>query len=407
MRENRFGLRDWAAYSCLAWLLVIGTLDRAAAQSVGPAPILLWPQGAPGAVGEAEHDRPSIRLYQPPAAERTGAAIVVCPGGGYGILATDHEGHQVARWLNTIGVTAAVLRYRHAPHYRHPAPLTDAQRAIRYLRHHHQKLGIDADRVGIMGFSAGGHLASTAATHFDSGLKSAADPLDRHSSRPDFAVLAYPVISLTADFAHRGSARNLLGDDPQPELLKSLSNETQVTADTPPTFLFHTAADRAVPVENSIAFFRALTAHGVKAELHVFQDGPHGVGLAPGDPVAGKWTSHLQDWLRANGLLHAAVRAAVQGQVSLDGQPLRWGTITLVPQRKTMPVIAAMINRGKFRIPADSGPQVGQYSIEVRSLGDVRPEPTIDDVQTLTHSTIQYQVSADGPNQIQLELTSQ
>ncbi|MCZ2154285.1 MAG: alpha/beta hydrolase, partial [Bryobacterales bacterium] len=201
------------------------------------------------------------------------------------------------------GVTAFILKYRLAPRYHHPAMLQDAQRAIRTARSMAAELGFARDRVGIWGFSAGGHLASTASTHFDAGNAAAADPVERESSRPDFAVLCYPVVSLDDAIAHAGSKRNLLGDKFDPALLESLSNEKQVTAQTPPTFLFHTSDDPGVMVENSVRYYLALRAHRVAAELHVYEHGPHGVGLAPYDPILSTRPPLLEGWLRYHGWL--------------------------------------------------------------------------------------------------------
>lgn len=364
--------------------IAVGLSGPGVAHAIGPEPVLLWPDGAPGAVGQEDADKPAIRIYRPEEG-RNGAAIVVCPGGGYGILAMDHEGHQVAKWLNTIGVTAVVLKYRLGPRYRHPAPLNDAQRAIRYVRAHAAELEVSADRVGVMGFSAGGHLASTVSTHFDAGRADSDDPIERHSCRPDFAVLAYPVISFAADFSHRGSARNLLGESPDPELLKSLSNETQVTAETPPTFLFHTGEDKGVPVQNSLVYYRALVEHGVPAELHAYQNGPHGVGLAPGDPVLSTWKERLAAWLQGSGFLAASARAEVSGTVTMEGTPLRWGTITLLPTGEVkLPTAFAMVSQGRYAFAAASGPAVGTYAVVIHDLGGVVPEPTLDDARLLT-----------------------
>jgi acetyl esterase/lipase len=266
----------------------------------GPAPELLWPNGAPGALGTADEDKPSITPYL--AKSPNGTAVIVCPGGGYGALAMDHEGVQIAKWLNSLGISAFVLKYRLGPKYHHPAMIHDAQRAIRTVRSRAEAMHIQPDRIGIWGFSAGGHLASTAATHFDSGDPNAADPIDRAGSRPDFAILAYPVISL-GEFAHVGSRNNLLGKNPDPKLVEDLSNDLRVTAQTPPTFLFHTTADAAVPVENSVRFYLALRKAGVPAELHIFQNGPHGVGLAPTDAT-------LSAWGRIAGELAAGARVA-------------------------------------------------------------------------------------------------
>jgi len=270
-------------------------------------PELLWPDGAPGALGDADADKPSLTPYLVPEGRGTGSAIVVCPGGGYQHLALDHEGAQVAQWLNSIGVAAFVLQYRLGPRYHHPIELGDAQRAIRTVRAKAAAYRVLPDRVGIMGFSAGGHLASTAATHFDAGNAAAADLIDRVSSRPDFAVLVYPVISFTT-YTHRGSRDNLLGPDPDPKLVESLSNELQVTAATPPTFLFHTSTDTVVPAENSVLFYLALRKAGVPAEMHIYERGPHGVGLAPTDEALSTWPARLADWLRVRGLLNGGAR---------------------------------------------------------------------------------------------------
>jgi acetyl esterase/lipase len=290
----------------LARLALAGPLpdEARAAPAIHP----LWPQGAPGAVGSDEKDKPTLTVHAPSAEKRNGCAVVVCPGGGYGFLAVDHEGRQVGEWLSSQGVTAFVLSYRIAPRYRHPAPLEDAQRAIRTVRARAEEWGVDSKRIGILGFSAGGHLASTAGTHFDDGKPAAEDPVERVSSRPDFMVLAYPVISLTEPYTHKGSLRNLLGDSPETELVLSLSNERQVTARTPPTFLFHTDADEGVPSENSVAFYLALRRAGVPAELHIYEKGAHGVGLAPEDPVLATWPERCAAWMEAKGFLKRPAR---------------------------------------------------------------------------------------------------
>lgn len=266
---------------------------------------LLWPKGAPGAAGTEERDKPSLTLYLPPADKATGTAVVVCPGGGYGGLAAGHEGKEPAEWLNRHGIAAFVLRYRLGPRYHHPAPLQDAQRALRIVRGRAKEWHLDPKRIGIWGFSAGGHLASTAATHFDDGKRDADDPVERVSCRPDFAILCYPVITLQPPYAHMGSRRNLLGEKPDEGLVESLCNDKQVTERTPPTFLFHTNADTVVPPENSILFYQALRRHKVPAELHIYQEGPHGVGLAVGRGAAAAWPDQLAAWLKTRGLLSA------------------------------------------------------------------------------------------------------
>jgi acetyl esterase/lipase len=274
-----------------------------AAGAEKPPVELLWPRGAPGAVGDEAADKPSLTVFLPPAGKANGAAVVVCPGGGYGTVVDTYEGKDPAEWLNKRGVAAFVLRYRVAPRYHHPAPLQDVQRALRLVRTRGKEWNVDPRRVGVWGFSAGGHLASTAATHFDDGRADADDPIDRAGCRPDFAILCYPVVTLEPPFAHTGSRQNLLGKDPDPKLVESLCNERQVTARTPPTFLFHTGEDTVVPPENSVLFYLALRKAGVPAELHVYEKGPHGVGLAPANPVLSNWPDRLAAWLEVRGLL--------------------------------------------------------------------------------------------------------
>ena len=276
-----------------------------AAQAPVPAPptIPLWQGAAPGALGTADADIPQLLIFAPTKQITTATGIIVCPGGGYGGLSMDKEGTAVAQWLNARGVAAFVLKYRLGPKYHHPVELQDAQRAIRYVRSHAAEYHIAADRIGIWGFSAGGHLASTTGTHFDAGDPNAADPIDRAGCRPDFMILTYPVISLVDPWTHQGSKRNLLGQDADPGLARSLSSDLQVTGETPPTFLFTTNGDTGVPAENSINFYLAMRRAGVPGELHVYQNGPHGVGLALNDPVLSSWPRRLEAWLRVRGLL--------------------------------------------------------------------------------------------------------
>lgn len=267
----------------------------------------LWPEGAPAANGAAETDIPALLAFPAAPELANGTAVVVCPGGGYGGLAMDHEGHQIAAWLNQHGVSAWILRYRLGTNgYHHPVQTGDVLRAVRTVRFNATKNGVDPTRIGVCGFSAGGHLASTAATHFDTGIPDAADPIDRVSSRPDFAILCYPVITMEEAFTHKGSRRNLFGADryESSELVELLSNEKRVTDQTPPTFIFHTTEDKAVPVENAVRFFSALQQHGIKAsEMHIYQNGRHGVGLAQDDPVLSSWPERLADWMTVNGFL--------------------------------------------------------------------------------------------------------
>jgi acetyl esterase/lipase len=265
--------------------------------------IPLWSGQAPGAQGAEDRDIPTVTVYLPRTLRDGTTAVIVCPGGGYSGLAMNHEGRQVASYLNSLGIVAFVLKYRLGPRYHHPIEIGDAQRAIRMVRAKAAEWRIAPDRIGIMGFSAGGHLAASVSTHFDAGLASAADPIDRAGSRPDFSVLGYPVISLTAAWTHQGSKKNLLGDNPDPELAKSLSGENAVTAQTPPTFIFQTNADTTVPAENSVYYYLALRKAGVKAEMHIFQNGPHGVGLGMDDPSLSEWPKLLANWLRLNGIV--------------------------------------------------------------------------------------------------------
>lgn len=268
--------------------------------------VLLWPNGAPGAKGNDDADKPSLTIYLPKGENATKTGVVVAPGGGYQHLAMEKEGEQYALWLNRHGVAAFVLKYRLGPVYHYPVELEDAQRAIRMVRANAAEYGVDPRRIGMWGSSAGGHLAATAGTKYGPGNPAAADPLDRVSSRPDFLILAYPVITLEAPYAHVGSREYLLGDNPDPALVASLSAETQVTKDTPPAFLFATTDDRTVPVMNSVMFYEALVRVGVPAELHLFQHGAHGSGLAAANPELSVWPELLIKWMRERGYAAAS-----------------------------------------------------------------------------------------------------
>jgi acetyl esterase/lipase len=284
-----------AALSCAA-------LDRCAAAE--PTTIRLWKDGAPGTPPTKPADEP-ILLMTAPAKDANSTAVIILPGGGYGHLAMDHEGTQIAEWLNSMGITAFILKYRmRTTGHLHPVPMMDGQRAIRTVRARAAEWNIDPSRIGVIGFSAGGHLASTLGTHFDSGDAKSADPIDRVSSRPDFMVLCYPVITFTADATHRGSLTNLLGDSPEPKLVQSLSTEKQVTRDTPPTFIFQTTEDKGVTADNCVAFYLALLKAGVPAEMHIFQSGRHGVGLGKDIPGTNRWPELCQEWLKVRGLLN-------------------------------------------------------------------------------------------------------
>ncbi len=282
--------------------LALGVASPGAAREIKS--VELWPGGAPGGTGEGKRFRPTLTVYPAPRENRTGTAVVICPGGGYGHTAIDHEGHQIAAWLNSLGVAGFIVDYRHRGRgYGHPAPLQDAQQAIRTVRARADDYRIDPERIGIVGFSAGGHLASTVGTHFDQGEPSAADPIARASCRPDFMILCYPVIAFGEPFTHQGSQRNLLGEDAPAELVRQFSSEKQVTKDTPPAFLWHTDEDKVVPPENSVQFYLALRRAGVAAEMHVFRQGRHGLGLARNTPGTDQWPTLCQKWLHAQGFL--------------------------------------------------------------------------------------------------------
>lgn len=266
-------------------------------------PFDLWPDGAPGALGKKDSDIPTLTPYLPEPDKATGAAIVICPGGGYGGLAP-HEGGDYARFLNEQGIAGFVLKYRlGSGGYRHPAMLQDAARAVRTLRARAAEWSLDPKRIGIMGSSAGGHLASTLLTHFDGGQPNDPDRVERQSSRPDLGILCYAVITM-GKFTHQGSKNNLLGKDPSPELVRNLSNELQVTKETPPTFIWHTWEDTTVPVENSLQFAEALRKAGVPFDLHIYQKGGHGLGLGTRqwDPEhRHPWTRDCAYWLKVQG----------------------------------------------------------------------------------------------------------
>lgn len=294
--------------------MLVLVLSALVAADPAPQALPLYPGKAPLSVGDSPADKPTLTAYRPE--KPNGTAVVVCPGGGYGFLADDHEGRQVAEWLNRHGVTAFVLKYRivtkDRPGPLMEAPLLDAQRAIRLVRAKAKDYGIDPHKVGIWGFSAGGHLASTAATHFQNGGLKNDDDVEKESARPDFAILAYPVVTMEDGVTHGGSKRNLLGDKPDAKLVELYSNEKQVTKDTPPVFIFHTSADTAVLPENAVRFYLACKKAKVPVEMHIYEKGRHGVGLGTdpkwtgGEKSVATWPDRLADWMKARGLLAAA-----------------------------------------------------------------------------------------------------
>lgn len=269
-----------------------GIPSISAAEPPKPVAEKLWPSGAPGG------GNPKITTFLAPEQKANGTAVVVCPGGSYRALAA-YEGVPVARWLNTLGVAGIVLEYRHSgTGYQHPAPMQDIQRAIRTVRARAKQWNLKPDRIGVLGFSAGGHLASTAATHFDKGNPKALDPVERVSCRPDFAILIYATTNLTDEYTHKKTRRGLLGENPKPELIELLSNDKHVTAETPPTFLIHSWDDKVVPVENSVLFYMALRRAKVPAEMHLFRKGGHGGSLKHND-----WPRLAKRWMRIEHLI--------------------------------------------------------------------------------------------------------
>lgn len=290
----------WGAAIVAATVFGIGAVR--AADPAGTAwddlEVNLWSDGAPGALGSEPKDIPKLTVRRVESATATGA-LIICPGGGYGGLAMDHEGKQMVQWANAIGLTAVLCEYRHrGKGYGHPAPLQDAQRAVRMVRANASQWNIDPNKIGIIGFSAGGHLVSTVITQFDPGDKESNDPIAQQSSRPDFAILCYPVISMGSSFTHRGSEVNLLGEKASKETLEQFASERNVRPDTPPSFLMHTVEDKAVPVQNSLVFYQSMVAKGVPGELHVYQKGPHGVGLAKSIPGTSDWPLACGRWLK-------------------------------------------------------------------------------------------------------------
>jgi acetyl esterase/lipase len=299
LMSSRLGAPGWRYGD--GWLLLCLALCSGIAGGAGaaePKQFPLWDSAVPGALGSEPKDTPQVICYALEGVQQPTPALVILPGGGYGGLAMDHEGHQIARWANSLGMHAFICDYRHrGKGYGHPHPLLDAQRLVRRVRAQAEQWQVDPDRVGIIGFSAGGHLASTVLTHFDKGEPTADDTVGRFSSRPDFGILCYPVIDLERSYTHRGSQRNLLGDAPAPELIQLLSNSEQVTADTPPTFVWSTQDDTVVPVENSLSFYAALCRHKVPSELHVFPKGRHGLGLGADSAVVAQWPVLCRNWL--------------------------------------------------------------------------------------------------------------
>jgi acetyl esterase/lipase len=296
--------------------ILIGILMPARAQV---SIIKLWPDKIPGAVSNVNYAEeatvneglgtmfskvtdPALYVYLPPADKANGTAVLICPGGGYSVLAFDHEGHQIARWLNENGIAGIILKYRlpsdQIMEDKSIGPLQDAQEAMRTIRRNAREWKINPAKIGVIGFSAGGHLASTLSTHYAIPVYEMKDTI---SARPDFSILIYPVITMNTTFTHLGSRINLIGENPSEETILHFSNELQITGETPPAFLVHSTDDKAVPVKNSIVYYEGLQKYGIPSELHIFQKGGHGYGLASEQATQSAWPDLCLQWLKASG----------------------------------------------------------------------------------------------------------
>lgn len=356
------------------------------------APIELWPEGAPGALGDGEIDRPQLTVHLPDEDRTTGAGILIAPGGGYRILASDHEGLQVAKWLNRHGLAAFVLRYRVGERYHSSVSLQDGLRAMRVIRLRAKEFGIDARRLGMLGFSAGGHLTVAVGTNWDAGEAEADDEAERESSRPDFLVPVYAVTN--------GILRGRKADEYTPA-------DVSVNAQTPPTFLVHSHEDAIVPASQSTLFYDALLKAGVAAELHIYGYGEHGMGIAPGDPDFQGWPVLLMNWLRRSGFLTTAERCAVAGRLTLNGKALGMAWVTFRPLDDTAPLARARTSRGDdgaFAINAAHGPVPGRHRVTVDHISEQYPH-TNTSVYTLA-DCVRYEggVIAVGTEPLALDI---
>ena len=322
--------------------------------SVAEYTLPLWEDTAPQALGSGELHVPQLSVHLAPTGLANGCAVIINPGGGYRSLASDHEGLQVARWLNQRGITAFVLRYRVGPNYPTSVSLLDGQRAVRLIRSRAATFNIDVDRIGMLGFSAGGHLALAVATTGDEGNMHALDPIDQHSCRINFAVPVYAVSN--------GAKRGRKADEYTP-------TDEWVDAQTPPCFIVHTHDDGIVPASQATLIYEALLRVGVNAELHIFNDGEHGVGLAVGDPDVGEWPQMLWRWLRRRGLLSAQRRIALDGSLTCAGAPLGLAWLTLIPEDVQNPPVRLLLHGrqdGAFAIAEDQGPMPGPHEVQIR-----------------------------------------
>ena len=342
--------------------------------------LALWTENVPLADGSAMIDQPILTIHRAPGDRANGAACIVAPGGGYRILASDHEGLQVAKWLNRKGITCFVLRYRVGPKYHSSVSLIDGLRAVRYVRHFAEDYKIDSDRIGMLGFSAGGHLTVAVGTGWDSGKESSIDPIEKVSSRPDFLVPVYAVTN--------GKKRGRKADE-------YTSTDEQVNSQTPATFIVHTHEDSIVPASQSTLFYDALLAQGVPAELHIFNKGEHGLGMMPGDPDVAEWGELLVRWLRRQKLMTRQPRIKVSGKVLRGGQPMGMVWITFIPDDVDAPVARTRIQSdsgGSFSIDTPEGPVAGRHSVKIYHVSNQESHVatgvyTMDDAQVCETTT--------------------
>lgn len=359
----------------------------------------LWPHEAPHAEGTDRSDIPALSVHTDLEADDTGAGVIVCPGGGYRILASTHEGLHVAAALNSVGVKAFVLRYRVGPKYHSTISLLDGQRSIRYVRHHSQRFGVDPNRLGMLGFSAGGHLTLAVGTSDFREQSHAEDPIDRSSSVPDFLVPVYSVSN--------GEVRGR-------KATEYLATDTKVSAQTPPTFLMHTHEDDIVSSEQSTLFYNALRRAGVPAEMHVFGYGEHGVGLASGDPDTGQWFPLLVRWMRRSGFLTDSPRVAINQALPIHDpieHPLGMYWVTLIPDDSHAPIARVRLDPSAdelLKIPASRGPVPGPHTLEIRRISHTWPFDSVGEYQEIDkarpmlheHPTISIRVVVDSDGTI-------
>lgn len=365
------------------WYIAIGLEDEAMNSQINAERQLipLWTGPAPGAEESGELDTPALSVHLPDPQLATGCGVLVCPGGGYRILASDHEGLQVARYLNRCGIAAFVLRYRLGPTYDTDLSHLDGQRAMRWIRSRAGEFGLDKTRIGMLGFSAGGHLTAAVGTKYDLGDPLSSGPVETESSRPDFLVLAYAVIN--------GVVRGKKAKDYYP-------TDTRVTSDTPPAFIMHTHGDSIVPANQSLLFYEALRQAGVQSELHVFGYGDHGLGLGVGDSDLFNWPALLVNWIRRCGFLTGKKRLRVSGKVSFGQHIPGMMWITFIPEDSRAPIARAMVIRetkGMYTIPQTEGPTPGPHRMQVTHLSENIPF-TGDGSYTLADS-VQYEQAVE------------